>query len=253
MPPTPLVPRDWKLPEAIEGRLGQEAGRQRAMHAEGHLLLVLHAVPGPDKAKREGRLFWRDTEGFWRASTGAHGPQTLRKLIDEYGVAIQAQEIEVERADEAEDYFRVLRVMTPLLRAARHLHQALQQGRELLPEDRDLIALRDAAGAAERAAELVHSDAQFGLDYTVAKRSEEAAGAQHRLNRLAAFFFPTMTVAAILGTEMPNGLEQLPQPWSFWIIIAASLVLGLIVRASVIATRRPAAPATRPPSAQRRS
>jgi len=40
-----LIPRDWKLPDTLRSRFGDEGGRQRALFAEGHLLLVLHEVP----------------------------------------------------------------------------------------------------------------------------------------------------------------------------------------------------------------
>jgi hypothetical protein len=242
-----VLPRDWKVPDAIKERLGEEAGRQRIMQADGHLLLIVHAVPGTAKGKREGRLFWRSADGFWRASTGGQGIPAIRKLLDEYAAAVQAQEQEIERADEAEDYFRVLRALTPQLRSIRHLHQTVQQAREAVSDDRELILLRDAAGNVERAAELVHSDAQFGLDFTVAKRSEDTARAQHRLNLLVAFFFPAMTAAALLGMDVPSGLHQLPQPWTYWTLVGGTLVLGLIVRAAVLAPRKAPGDAAHPP------
>jgi len=46
------VPTNWGLPEEIKRRFGLKgAGHQRAMIAEGHLLLILHELP---LEKREG-------------------------------------------------------------------------------------------------------------------------------------------------------------------------------------------------------
>ena len=60
-----LLPAAWAVPDVFRRRLGDQAGRQRAMHEEGHLLLVLHAPPSPDSPHREGRFFWRDHAGQW--------------------------------------------------------------------------------------------------------------------------------------------------------------------------------------------
>ncbi len=52
------LPQDWNLPASIRARLGANTtGRERAMVAEGHLLLVLHQVPR-----------WRDPDGRWASS-----------------------------------------------------------------------------------------------------------------------------------------------------------------------------------------
>ncbi len=52
-----LLPSDWNVPAVFRQRLGESAGRQRVMAADGHLLLVLHAPPGADEAGRRGRFF----------------------------------------------------------------------------------------------------------------------------------------------------------------------------------------------------
>ena len=63
----------WQhLPAEIKERFGQKrSGRQRAMVAEDHLLLVLHKVPQPGKREREGIFFWRKPDGSWDSSQGA--------------------------------------------------------------------------------------------------------------------------------------------------------------------------------------
>jgi hypothetical protein len=77
----------------------------------------------------------------------------------------------------------ILKQVVPMRRASRHLHAALQQAREHVPGDRDLISCRDEAGSVERGAELVTAEAQNGLEYAMAVSS-------HRLNRMVAIFFP---------------------------------------------------------------
>ncbi len=58
-----IVPEDWEVPVQIRDRFGDSAGRQRAMVADGHLLLVLHEAPGPNDRERKGCLLWRNPAG----------------------------------------------------------------------------------------------------------------------------------------------------------------------------------------------
>ena len=70
-----MLPTSWEVPQVFRDRLGSRVGRQRAMVAEGHLLLVLHAPPAPDQDEREGRFFWRKPDGTWvsdRMGVGQH-------------------------------------------------------------------------------------------------------------------------------------------------------------------------------------
>ena len=73
MPDATLVPVDWQIPEEFRRRLGTTVGRQRAMQAEGQLLLVLHSVPEASEDTRRGVLFHRDAGSQWKASNG-HPP-----------------------------------------------------------------------------------------------------------------------------------------------------------------------------------
>src|SRR4029077_1369179 len=106
--------------------------------------------------------------------------------------------------------FRLLQKVAPLHRTARNLHATLQQAREFVPDDRDLIVARDTSGDIERSFELLHNDAKNGLDYTVAletelqsQRTYEMAVSAHRLNLLAALFFPIATLSAIFDMKLP--------------------------------------------------
>ena len=84
MPAKSILPPQWELPSTIVERLGEEAGRQRAMTADGHLLLVLHVPPGPEDLARKGRFFWRKPDGSWRSDALGAGPPAVARHLDEY-------------------------------------------------------------------------------------------------------------------------------------------------------------------------
>jgi hypothetical protein len=245
-PAKSILPAAWKVPAEIAGRLGDTAGRQRAMLAEGHLLLVLHEPPGPEDTMRIGRFFWRDPEGSWKSSSLGQGIQSLRAHITEFIERIEVLDDDFQSAKSAEDYFRILQKVTPLHRTARNLHAALQEAREIVPHDHDLINLRDQAGIAERAAELVHADAKNGLDFTIARAAEEEsrrsyqmAISAHRLNLLAAIFLPLATLSAVLGMNIRHGWEN-ADPSVFWITVGIGVVAGTALM--VLVAHRPAPP-----------
>ena len=97
-------------------------------------------------------------------------------------------DVRIDRAEEeaqtSEDYFEVLERLAPVYRAARHLHQVLEEARLACPDDRELLNARDQAYQLERTAELLYNNGKHLLDYTVARRAEEQAqqaGEQRRL------------------------------------------------------------------------
>ena len=65
MVPKSVLPPSWEVPAQFRERLGERVGRQRAMMADGHLLLVLHRPPKKDEVERFPRLFWRKPDGTW--------------------------------------------------------------------------------------------------------------------------------------------------------------------------------------------
>ena len=234
------LPEMWKVPQVFRNRLGEKAGRQRAMFSDGHLLLVLHEPPKPDETHRNPRLFWRAPDGAWQSNTLGPGIKALRKHIGEYAEAVETLDEAEERAERADDYLDILRQIAPLRRAARNMHGALHEARRLVPEDRDVLLCRDHAYTIERGAELVNGDTQSGLDGAMARRAEEQARhsdqmarAGHRLNRLAATFLPVATIASIFGMNLETGYERAFAPWPFWLALLAGVCLGMLIRSSM--------------------
>lgn len=234
-----VIPEAWQVPQRFRQRIGAHAGRQRAMLDGGHLLLILHDVPKPGDDTRAARLFWRAPDGSFKAKESrGDGLPSLKRHVEAFKAAVQDLDDRVDRAQRADEIYQVLRAATPLSRTTRNLHKALQEAREGV-EDRELISLRDLAGEIERTAELVVTDAKNALDYLEAKAAEEQAGfakkaaeAQHRLNLLAAMFFPITAIGSVLGIELTKGLED-QGAWLFWSIVVSALVIGVLVRGSI--------------------
>jgi hypothetical protein len=235
-----LIPRDWTIPDTLRARLGDEGGRQRALFADKHLLLVLHEVPKANDPERKTRLLWRTPDGKWDSSSLGGGVAGLARHLAEYGKIIDGLEDRLLKADHARDYFGILQHITPLWRSTRNMATALQEARGLVADDRELIIARDKAGNLERACELLHADAVHGLDYTVARQGEEMAKASadmaragHRLNLIAAIFLPLSAVTSVFGMQLTSGLEHTASPWLFWIIFAIGITIGLAMKAMI--------------------
>lgn len=242
--PTPvksILPATWEVPAELRSRLGEKAGRQRAMLADGHLLLVLHAPPRKDEPERKGRLFWRKPDGMWLSNELGGGPAALAKHLNEYADIIERMDRHEDIAGSVDEYYSILDALGPIQRSARNLHATLQEARKLVSADRDLINVRDRAYDVERTAELLYSDVRHALEFAVAKKSEEQAVAahqmavqSHRLNLLVAFFFPLATLVAIFGSEMPHGLEKyIPHPYLFYVVVGVGLLLGGLLAGSL--------------------
>ena len=204
------------------------------MHHEDHLLLVLHEPPKPNEKTRRGRFYWRDASGQWRSSErGASDGVSLH--LDEFDEMLSECEALENEAQSPEEYFQALERVAPLHRALCNLHQVLSDARKAVPADRVLINWRDRAYDLKRTAELTYSSARNGLDFAMAKRTEEHATsarrmsiASHRLNLLAAFFFPLATIASLLGMQtwpmQTNG-----SPIVFFTLLAAGLFAGALL------------------------
>jgi hypothetical protein len=211
------------------------------MADDGHLLIILHEVPKSDVPERAARLFWRKPDGTWK-STGSSATNiaALRAHVDEFTVAVDALEARAEKAKRASDWFQLLHDSAPLLRTTRNLSAVLQEARDLAKTDSGLIAIRDQGQDVERAMELIHGHARSGLDYTIAKGTEDAASnskhvleSGHRLNLIAATFLPITALGALFSMQLEHGLEHVQAPYVFWGVAAAAFLLGLIVRSSL--------------------
>jgi len=231
------LPQSWQLPEEIKNRLGQKSfGKQRAMVAEGHLLLILHKVPQKDRRSRQGVFFWRKPSGEWEFSGRGRGLPALRKHLEEYGLAEEQLNQAYDRAREARDYFEILEAIAPLQRAAGNLHATLQAAREAISSDRDIIDLRDRAAEIDRALELLRGSAKTAIDFKIAKQAEEQATLSlqsvktaHRLNILAAIFFPLTAISCVFGMNLPSGFES-ASIGLFWLVFLTGTLLGVLVR-----------------------
>jgi hypothetical protein len=208
------------------------------MSAEGHLLLILHKIPKPGNADREPVLFWREPGGGWKSTESGAGLAELRALQEEFGKYVDKLEEKMQGQVSSRTYFEILQTSGPLLRTVRNMHTTLQQARETVPTDRNILVARDLAGELERAVELLHADAKNGLEYMVARQTEEQAAngeqllkAGHRLNMLIALFLPLTAIASAFGMNLRHGLEGVTTPLLFWGTLFLGLVLGFIVKA----------------------
>ena len=251
-----IIPSGWDLPAALSARVGQGAGRQRAMIDDDNLLLVLHRVPKPNSNLREGVLFWRapatapgeneiteqTNTAEWRSTATKDGLPSMRLHLDEYERAINELEKNYETADDARGLFEVLEAIAPILRAAKNAGNALQSALDQMPEAVELLPLREQAGDFERAAELLQADAKNALDYQIARGNEEsarlanqAAKSGQRLNIIAAITLPITALSGVFGMNLPNGLENAPSSL-FWGVFGVGAAFGVAL--SLVLARR---------------
>jgi Mg2+ and Co2+ transporter CorA len=242
-PEIQIIPKLWTtIPEAIRNRVGREPGPQRAMLEEENLLLILHQIPGPDDASRRPALFWRQPDGTWKSNPDAGGLMALQTHLNGFASRLDELDKAEHIAQTASEYHKVLEAIAPVLRSSRGLHRALQQAREFVKADRDLINLRDQAASIERNAELLLQDAQFGLNFTVAKQAEaQAQSAQrmantsHRLNVLAALFLPLTALTGLFSMYVRGPLED--TQGNFWLIAIIGVLVGIVMSSVVVARR----------------
>lgn len=243
-----IVPPTWYLPESISVRLGQSTfGRQRAIVENGHLLLILHKPPGPNDRSREGLLFWRNPSGEWQFSRGGPGPGALKRHVQSYAELEAKLTHQYEQAQTIISLFDLVEAITPLLRAARNMYQALQVARDSISDDVFLIEMRDTASDIERNLELLLEDTRNEIQQRTARKAEEQAElsaaalqASHRLNILAALFFPLTAIASIFGMNLAHGLSP-TSPIVFWIVLLIGCSLGFGLKTWVLAKAKPPA------------
>lgn len=236
-----IIPPTWTVPDTIRLRLGQNTyGRQRAMYEDGHLLLVLHKPPGPDDRAREGMLFWRAPSGDWQFNRGGPGTGGLKRHVQAFAELEAKLTTDYEHAADLEDLFDLMETLVPLTRAARNMHAALQTAREAIKSDTLLIELRDQAYEVERNLDLLHEDVRNAIQHRTARKAEEQARlseqalhASHRLNVLAALFFPLTAITSLFGMNFAHGLNQ-NKPAIFWAVFGVGVTLGFIMKSWVL-------------------
>ena len=242
---SPVLPSTWKVPELFHSRLGEQAGRQRMMNADGHLLLILHKVPESGSFDRIPIIFWRDAVGAWKSTGGGAGIADLKEQLDQFNKVVDKLEHQIQQPPSSANYFDILQDTGPLLRLVRNMHGTLQQAREAFPNDRHILNARDQAGELERELELLHADAKNGLEFIFARQAEVEAkntkqlvSAQHRLNMLVALFLPLTALGSAFGMNFRHGFESITTPILFWSVLIVGVLLGVIVKAGVAKEER---------------
>ena len=241
-----IIPPTWNIPDAIRTRLGQSSyGRQRAILEEGHLLLVLHKPPGPDDRAREGVLFWRNPAGDWQFNRGGPGAGGLKRHVQSYAEIEARLTAEYEKATDINPLFDMMEALSPLVRASRNMHQALQTAREGIKGDSTLIEMRDLAYEVERNFDLLVEDVRNAIQHRSARKAEEQARlseqalhASHRLNILAAMFFPLTAIASLFGMNLAHGLNE-QKPAIFWLVFVMGSALGFAMKGWVLGKSKP--------------
>jgi hypothetical protein len=242
-----IIPPTWTVPDAIRLRLSQSTfGRQRAIFEEGHLLLVLHKPPGPDDRTREGVLFWRDPTGAWQSNLAVPGTSGLDRHVQAYSELEAKLTTDYEQAADISALFDLMETLAPLTRSARNLHAALQTAREAVKGDPLLIEVRDLAYEVERNLELLTEDVRNEIQHRTARKAEEQAQlseqalhASHRLNILAALFFPLTAIASLFGMNLAHGFDE-EMPLIFWFVLVMGCALGFAMKAWVHGKSKPA-------------
>jgi hypothetical protein len=236
-----IIPATWILPDAIRARLGQTTyGRQRAIIEDGHLVLVLHKPPGPDDRLREGVLFWRSPDGEWQCNRGGPGSGGLKRHVQSFAELETSFTSQYEKAADIDTLFILMDALTPLSRSARNMHGALQMAREAFKAEPFIIEMRDMASDIERNYELLLDDVRTEIQHRSARdaqaqaqNAQAALQASHRLNILAALFFPLTAVTSLFGMNFAHGFNK-DSPGMFWLVFIISTALGFAMKGWVL-------------------
>ena len=206
------------------------------MAIPNQLLIVAHQVPEHDEISRRGQLFWLDSTGEWRASNGDPGKVALQMHLDRYSKRIDHFEVIEAKAQKADDYLPILDGMVPLVRSTKNLLSTLEEARKELPKDRSIIDHRDRAYELSRQAELLYEDAKNSMEVAMIRRADEQTTAthqmtvaSHRLNVLAAIFFPLATMGSVFGTTLTDNWSWSKSTMGFTCFLAVGIAFGLIL------------------------
>ena len=174
----------------------------------------------------------------------ANGGKALRALLAEFDAIYDRHDADYKEAKTARALFNILDGLGPLKRTTAHLYEALQQAREATPDEPLFIEQRDEAYTISRAISLLHDEVNLALNFQIAKNAEEqnakadeALMAQNRLNLLAAFTFPLISIATIFGMNLTHGLED-RHVLIFWIVFVTGSAVGLGLKSWVLPRKK---------------
>jgi Mg2+ and Co2+ transporter CorA len=160
---------------------------------------------------------------------------------------------EYEQAADIAPLFDLMEILVPLTRAARNMHLALQAAREAVKGDTFLIEMRDQAYEVERNLDLLYEDVRNAIQHRAARKAEEQARlteaalhASHRLNILAALFFPLTAIASLFSMNFAHGMDE-HKPVIFWMVAAISVALGFAMKGWVLGKSKSTEPPPKKP------
>lgn len=166
-------PKTWDLAFGIRRQLSGRGGRQRALAADNQLMVVLHQVPRAKSSPGHTVYFWRSREQEWHYSERGGGFSALENLIQRYDDRISELEETLANANDSRTRFQVLDEITPVLRSARNLSDALHKALEL-------SELQAAESVISKAKELsVNEDKRARRRAAAAKAESESGNGEH--------------------------------------------------------------------------
>ncbi len=240
-----LIPPTWEIPDYFHRRLGDQPGRQRAMCESNHLLLVIHEPPAANERKRGHRIIYRGPDGNWLSSGRGTGLSDLKNVLDTYAQQFVQLEKLSDSAKTADDFMSLNESIIPLRRSARNFYQTLQDARESMPDVRELINLRDQAYELSRTGELLTEEIESAMNLTRMRRAEEQSLSAHmmskqghRLNLLAGFFLPLVTLATVFSISPGLGFVQTLTNPTVQTVAGIGIAIGAIVCWVIMAFRK---------------
>jgi hypothetical protein len=227
----------WELPQSIVERLGSNTyGSQRNIFEESHLLIILHEIPSENTHERQHKVFLvKPDQEIW-CNGMSNGKFELNQLLANYKSAFEVLEEGIDLAKESKDFFTLLEELVPINRAIKNLSKTLKESRKICQQNSFILEMRDWADDLLRSYEMLLADTKLALEFRIAQNTEEqvqkstdALRAQNKLNILAAFTFPIMSVATIFGMNLQHGLETRPN-YIFWGVLSSGVLVGLLVK-----------------------
>lgn len=169
---------EWELPEEKKTRLSHQPRLQRAIIADGHILMVLHKPPRPGKSTCEAVTFWRKPSGNWQCSEGCAALAELEQLVNDYDTAIAQIEEEWERSVDPHTPLKPPSQIGRFWRASVSLRDALQEATNAISESEerlDFQGLCDRMNDIAWTSEILRTEAMNALRVYFTKQREVQA------------------------------------------------------------------------------